>query len=322
MSWPNVRNLRVESLSSEQYAELMRSRPCPLYYLPWWLQEASSRLIYLLCSAEEEPLAVLVGELDRGRMLTPRFCQYTGILYFDPNFTAQQRQNIDRAIVAALPRHRYFHLNFPPSYIDWLAFYWQEYQQTTRYNYSWDVSEIWDRDHFLASIGTTLRKNLKASERAGFVYDPVIASAEALELFAKTSQYKGYRSDLALQARLIERSLGQGVGRLVGLRTREGELAMAAFWVEHIGCAYLIGEGCDRALSGKHQLKCLLLLHYVLERRGRIDTIDFEGSMLEPIAKIYQALGARQQPYMVVYRGRKYSFEFLIGSLRQRLFRR
>lgn len=302
---------RVVSLSpsgEDSYAALIEGRCYPLYFAPWWLDTVIPRgeFVSLVCYDGSHPLAVFVAH-QRGReLITPTYCQYAGIYFLDDDLTPYVKQVITQVIHRELSSVVYYHLNYSPRYIDWLGLHWLGYAQTTRYNYVWDITSLLTADDILSAISSSLRKNLKATERAGFVYLSSVPLDRAELIFSSTASYKGYKSDVALMRRLMERGLERSTARVVGIASATGELAMVAFWVEHQGVAYLIGEGTDRSVGGKYQLKVLMLTHYILSRPQTIHTIDFEGSMLEPIAKIYQALGAEQQSYMTITKGWRY----------------
>ncbi|MDO4692511.1 MAG: hypothetical protein Q4A64_06545 [Porphyromonadaceae bacterium] len=307
----------AKRISAEQYETLLSGLVYPLYYEPWWLAEASrGRAFYIACFSGHTCVAVFACILSYGRLITPPFCQYSGIFFLAEGLSLYEKQVISQTIHKELPKHTYYEVNYPPSYTDWLGLRWLDYKQTTRYNYIWDISGITSREELLRSISSTLRKNLKASERAGFVYVSEVSVDEAMTLLRITADHKKYQSDFALQERLIIRSAERGEGQLVGLRTPDtGQLAMVSFFVRHQRVAYLIAEGNNRTLSGRYQLKTLILLHYILQEQESIDQIDFEGSMLEPIAKIYQALGATQQSYMTITKGNKYSLSSIGARL-------
>lgn len=299
---------RIVALDLGDYTSLIAGYRHPLYFAPWWLEVVLpiGQGVCFACYDEDRCLAIFVARLVGRQLITPSFCQYTGVLFLDEELTPYERQSITQAFHHKLPRHTYYHLSYSPSYSDWLGLYWLGYEQTTRYNYLWSVSGFASQQDIRQAMSASQRKNLKATERAGFVFLPTVSVDEVGRILASTASYKGYKSDLPLMLRLIEAGLERGTALVVGVADAMGQLAMVAFWVEHQGVAYLIGEGTDRAVSGKYQLKLFMLMHYIDMMGKRITHIDFEGSMLEPIAKIYQALGAMQQGYMTITRGQRY----------------
>lgn len=307
----------VRRVSLEEWQAVLEMHPHPLYYSSWWLDTvAGGYLQTYICYLGELPLAVSAYLYRYGHIITPPYCQYSGILFLDAGLDRYTQQTIQQAMLDALPRHTYLSIGSPGG-SDWLGYHWRGCRQTLRYNYVWDLRPLGTEADFVASISHTLRRNLKAARRAGFAYAPAttIGLDEAMSLFASTTQYKGYSADLPLLRRLIATALEQGSGVLVGMRNERGQLAMTSFFALHQGRAYLIAEGTDRVLAGKYQLKVLLLMHYVLASYPGLSAIDFEGSMLEPIAKIYQALGAHQETYHRIERGTRRSLSYLLRRL-------
>lgn len=303
-----VSRYNIESLSLDDYKALLEGREYPLYFASWWLQVVMplDEWVCLACYDAGRCLALFVARLRGGQIVTPPYCQYTGVLFLEDALTSYEKQTIIQVFHYQVPSHTYYHLNYSPDYIDWLGLYWLGYGQSTRYNYVWDVAMLQTAEDIRSAISASLRKNLKSTERAGFVYLPSVQLSDVKGILSSTASYKGYRGDLPLMLRLMHQGLVRGEAQVIGVANAMGELAMVAFWVEHQGVAYLIGEGTDRLRGGKYQLKVFMLMNYILSRRQTIRKIDFEGSMLEPIAKIYQALRADQQSYMTITKGWRY----------------
>lgn len=299
---------QIVSLDIGDYATLLDGYSYPLYFAAWWLEvvlPADERLC-IACYDAERCLAIFVARQIGAQVITPPYCQYAGILFLEDGLSSYERQCITEAFHRDLAPFSHYSLSYSSFYKDWLPLYWLGYRQTTRYNYVWPVADLSSADLFRQAISSSQRKNLRATERAGFTYLPNVSLDEVGDILARTASYKGYKSDLPLMLQLIERGLELGISQVVGVVNSAGEVAMVAFWVEHQGVAYLIGEGTDRERGGKYQLKIFMLMHYILQIRSRIREIDFEGSMLEPIAKIYQALGAEQHSYMTITKGWRY----------------
>ncbi len=314
----------VRPVLLEEWETVLEGRSYALYYASWWLREATSggeRLLYVCWRDLIHPVAVLAAVMRYGQIILPAYCQYTDVLFLDEEINATTRQSLIRLIHSALPPHNYLYMHCPPASVDSLAYHWMAYKQTTRYNYVWDVRPYTTVDEALSSITHSLRRNTRVAQRAGYVYDAEISVAEALSIFDYTSRYKGYKADLEILEQLIQVGKGRHQALLVGIRDAlGGALAMAALIVVHQRRAYLIAEGTNREVSGRHHLKSLLLIHFVAEHRDEVDFIDFEGSMLEPIATIYQGIGASQQLFHSVWQGRRRNLsyfrkKFLIPSI-------
>lgn len=300
---------KIVPIDLELYATLVEGKTYPLYFSPWWLSVIfSDQEAFLLACYDKEGMAtaLFVAQFLAHQIITPAYCQYAGVHYIEENLSLIEQQAITQAFHQNLPKHYYYHLGFSPDYTDWLGLYWLGYKQTTRYNYIWSIDQFTCEEDVKQSIRGSLRKNLKATIKAGFTYHTEISKEEALLMISQNALYKGYKGDFELMSRLIDESVARGQGHLVGVKNREEVLSMVAFWVEHQGVSYLLSEGTDRRLSGRYHLKILMLTNYLLSVRERIKMIDFEGSMLEPIANMYQSLGAIQTSYMTITRGVRY----------------
>lgn len=300
-------------VSPKEWDEALAQRIYPLYYCSWWLS-ASKPLLYV-CYENERPVALMSCVLSLKRITTPDFCQYTGLYFLDDSLTLNSKQEVERSLFEALPRHNFLQLNYPPNTRDFLGAYWLGYRQTTRFNYVLDIRSLTDEEAFRKSISRSLRQNLKAAERKNFCYKHTLSTTQLLDVLQQNAQYKGYKSNLQTLKRLITKAIERDAADIVGLCTENGSPAMVALFIRHQRAAYLIAEGTNRELAGKVQLKSLMLMHYIQQVKESIDFIDFEGSMIEPIARIYQALGATQQAYHRIERGHKYNLYYLIKRL-------
>lgn len=304
-------------VSRNEWDALLSEYDYPLYYASWWLEEASCGAVrYLVVYCEGQPIAILAYIYQYREILMPPYCQYTGVHYLARGLSLSQQQEAEQAMLLALPRHNFLHLHYAPSSTDFLAAYWLGYKQTLRYNYVLDLKKFSSASDFVSSIAKSLRRNYKASSRLPLVYDRLVQSDELLAFLARTAQDKGYKAQLTILKLLIQVAEREGVARLVALREPESNaLVIAALFVEHKRRAYLIAEGTDRSLASKYQLKTLLLEHYILEVFDTIDEVDFEGSMIKPIAQIYQGYRAVREPYHSIRRGYRSWFSRILCRL-------
>lgn len=305
----------VRELDWETYASLLRGRRYPLYYDPSWLHTIlSDDEILFGLYRHSICVAVFICQRKYGELINPPFCQYTGVFFLDEGLSQSDKQSICQQIHASLPKHTYFHLNFSPLFVDWLGFYWLGYKQTTRYNYVWDIVHLTTREQILRGMSSYLAKKVQQAERAGFYFDSNIQISDALALFERNGGRKGYQNDWNALKKLLE-TKNEQPKQIVGLRSKDGQLAIASLFVVHQSTAYFIAGGHDPSVSKRYFLNSLLLLSYILWQGGDITQIDFEGSMIEPIAKMYQALGAKPQPYMTLSRGRHRTLSFVLRRL-------
>ncbi len=307
------------------YTTLINETEHSLYFAPWWLEticnsKKNASLLILLVATPQENVALFVAMLEAGQIITADYCQHLGIHYLNADLSLFQKQEICLSIHNAFPKHYFFHLNFSPQISDWLAWYWLGYKQTTRYNYFLPISKIKSPEDFIVSISKNSRKRIKRNIRDGFEYIKGIEITEALPLIFKNAEDKAYKLNQGTVKALIEAALKNKKGDLIGVRNKDRLLAKVSFLVRHQDRVYNIFSGNSRTLGGQ-QLKMFLLMNYIIELEDDIKIFDFEGSMLESVAKIAQAMGATQEPYFYIERGSRYAFPILWQKFLNRLIK-
>ncbi len=312
-----------KAIDFKTYTTLINETEHSLYFAPWWLEtinksKKNASLLLLLVATPQENVALFVAILEAGQIITADYCQHLGIHYLNADLSLLQKQEICLSIHNALPKHHFFHLNFSPQISDWLAWYWLGYKQTTRYNYILPISKINSTEDFIALISKNSRKRIKRNIRDGFAYVKGIDVDEALPLIFKNADDKAYKLNQDIVKVLIKTALKNKKGELIGIRNKDGLLAKVSFLVRHQDRVYNIFSGNSRTLGGQ-QLKMFLLMNYIIELGDEIKFFDFEGSMLESIAKIAQAMGGSQEPYFCIEKGSRYAFPILWQKVLNRL---
>lgn len=309
----------VVDLDLETWEQILSGRSYALYYAGWWLRAAAGAMLRLVgCRREADGAVVAVSAfVDRHRRtLTPPYCQHTALLIVADGLSQHDRQELQQTLAEELKRRgHYIALALAPEYPDALGFHWVGYELRTRYNYLWEIGGRSVAD-LKASMSRSLRRNLSAAQRAGFIFQGQVSPEVALDLFARSASYKSFSGQWDALRRLINEGQRRNAIRLVGLTSPDGEaLAIVALIVLHDGIAYLMAEGTDRALAQRYQLKPLLLCQYLEHTNDQPRAIDFEGSMIRPIAKIYQGLGATPQTYLSLTHGHAYHPAVVLSRL-------
>ncbi len=297
------------------YSTLISKVEHSLYFAPWWLEtiiqnKKNSSLLLLEVATPQKKVALFVAMQESGQIITADYCQHLGICYLTSNLNLYQKQEICLSIHNALPKHHFFHLNFSAKITDWLAWHWLGYKQTTRYNYILPISKIKSAESFINLISKNSRKRIKRNIRDGFTYCDNIELSEALPLIMHNAHHQGYKLNENIVKALIEKSLANKSSDLIGIRAKNGKLAKVSFLVRHQERVYNIFSGNSRTLGGQ-QLKMFLLMNYIIDLDENIKLFDFEGSMLESVAKIAQAMGASQEPYFTIRKGNRYALPIL-----------
>lgn len=206
-------------------------------------------------------------------------------------------------LIARLPPFDLFLQNFSPAVTNWLPFYWAGFSATVRYTYRIedlsDLDAVWSG--FLQNVRTDIRK---ASAQVEVRSD--LAITGLLPLIAATFERRGLSPpyDTELLARLDRACAERGAGRSFFAVDAQEHTHAAVYLVWDDRTAYyLIGARSDDfAQSGATSL---LLWEAIKFASGVTRVFDFEGSMIEPVERFFRAFGARQVPYLQVWKARR-----------------
>lgn len=213
-----------------------------------------------------------------------------------------RQKDLMEALIDALPKHDHYQQNWSPSVTNWLPFYWRGFQQSTGYTYRLD--DCSDPKLIWAGLAENIRTEIrKAENRAGLHVDPAASLDEFIALnaqtFARQSRAAGYSIDYvkSIDSACAQRSCR----RIMIARDSNGTAHAGAFLVWSDDTIYYLMGGGDPALrtSGAGSF-CLWNAINMAGEMGK--SFDFEGSMIEPIERLFRAFGARQTPYMRVSR--------------------
>lgn len=199
-------------------------------------------------------------------------------------------------IIALLPPYFRFKLNFHPDFKWWSPFFWQEFQQHTRYTYrlrSLDKLDIiWDKFNSNAKRNITKASRSLTIEQDG--RPDVLYS-----LFDRTmhNQMRRPSYSSALLDNLARETLKRGCGTVLVAYDKQARphAAILAVWDE-VECFYLVG-GSDPNLRSSGAMS--LLFWKAIEMAGKMGkrVFDFEGSMQRGIDRFLRNFGAKPVPY-------------------------
>jgi hypothetical protein len=212
-----------------------------------------------------------------------------------------RQKDLTKALLRGLPRHDVFRQSFHDEVSNWLPWYWQNFQQTTRYSYV--LSPLDDLDNTWKGLQTKIRGDIrKSSKRFALVVRSDLGVGTLIDLCRKTSERQDRRQPRGeLIERIVSTATARGVGRLFFAVDGEGRAHAAAFtvWDERRAC-YLIGGGDPELRNSGAQ--SFVLWEAIRHAASVSRAFDFEGSMVESIERFFRGFGARQVPYSHVTR--------------------
>ena len=238
----------------------------------------------------------------------PDYTQTLGI-WFNPETenpkyseNLYRKQLICKFFIEHLPAHSSFLQNFHSSLTDWLPFYWNGFQQTTRYNYILDIKNT---DVLYENLGGDIKRNIaKAQKKSGIEIRrniPLDLFMEHYYLTFKQKNMKVYQPEMLIK--IIKTCLSRGQGDFWSAFDEQNNLHATVFIAWQNNCAYYIAAGTNPALkkSGAH---AYTLWKAILDLAEQAEVFDFSGSMLCGVEHFFREFGTVQQPYFVISKGK------------------
>jgi hypothetical protein len=201
-------------------------------------------------------------------------------------------------LIADLPRFDYLSYTFPPSFTNWLPFYWHGFQGTLRATYVLD--DIRDLDAIWSGMSDKVRNTIRKAEKTLEVVEDGDASrlADASRgTFQRKDRSSPFDRDLLdrVQGAVAAHDAGVTLSAVDGQERAHGSLMLV--WDDDRSY-YLVG-GRQNETSG-NGAQSLLLWDAIRRASLRTSVFDFEGSMIEGVARFFRSFGAQPEPYIQI----------------------
>ena len=287
----------------------------PLFIHPWYLDAVCTDGIWDAAVVEEkgEILAVLAyfrkWKYGFHYITMPPFVKFMGP-FFAGNPTLTEQHDLLEKLIAQLPKVAAFTQNFYYNITNWLPFYWNGFQQTTRYSYRLDISDL---DQVYNNIHRKRRRYIEKAEEQGL---KTIISND-IELFYTVNKKSFDRQKMKIPYTLHQ--LKQHDTALAAHNAREIFFAQDAegrthsvvylIWDAQSSYFHIAGDDPEWRNSGAGILLIWEVIRFTKEKLG-LERFDFEGSMIQNVEYIRRQFGATQVPYFTVWKYHSVWFEF------------
>lgn len=282
----------------------------PLFCRPWWLDAVAGENNWDVVLVEKDGMLQACMPFIMKRRYgfryigQPILTQHLGpwIRPLQAKYATElaRQKDLYGALISQLPKYDHFLQNWPCVRDNWLPFFWQGFQQTTRYTYVLrDLSDeelIWNE--FQPNIRTDIRKassrfNVKVRTDLGveefYELNRLVFERQAISVPYSLAQLQ--RIDLAC----VERNSR----RIFIAEDSDGRRHAAVYLVWDENSAYYLMGGGDPELrnSGATSLCMWEAIRFAATVTKRF---DFEGSMIESVERFFRGFGAVQVPYFSI----------------------
>lgn len=315
----------------ELYRKLCEEREdIPLFMQHWWMDT--------VCNYGEKTWQVILVEQD-GQIVSalpyhtlvkfgiklviqPQLTQYNGIwIDYPANQTIRQRLSYEKMIMTKVIRHLntlkfiFFQQNFHYSITNWHPFYWNRYKQTTQYTYI--IKDIENPQKVFGNFHKIKQHHIKKAQRDLSV-DFNCPATDFYNFQEETLRIKGDKITFCkeLFLNIYEKAVKRNQGQIIAIKDNKNNIYSGTFFIWDKHSAYYLISAIH-PYYGSSGASSLMIWEAIQFLNGKTLLFDFEGSMIEGVARSFEEFGAEQVPYFTIYKANPF-LETLI-NLRQSL---
>ena len=298
---------KEEKISKKDQYKIFCSKESniPIFSQPWWLDAVSGEKMWNVCLIEKGGIVVasmpyLVKRKFGFKISTmPKLTQTLGPFIKYPSEQKYYKKlswdkKIMTSIIKQLPKVDYFSQNFSSEISNWLPFFWNDFEETTRYTYIIENISLEDLERKFENDVRRRCKNAKDLGVKVFESDEV---EKFYDLNKKT--FKRKNMDVQYDLKFVKNlysccKINSSVKMFFA--EHDKRLIAANFVVYDNNTVYYIMGGIDEDKKDLGGMDIVLYesIKFALQS-GR--KFDFEGSMTESIEKYFRSFGAAQKQF-------------------------
>jgi hypothetical protein len=300
--------------NKQKYRQFCKSpQNLPIFFHPDWLDITTSGGdwdVVVTTDNDDNITACLpyfiTKKYRQNAIIMPPLTPYGGIYIIQNNAAkvethTKNEKEIITALIHSLPKNIvYYSQSFYYNFTNWLPFYWQNYQQTTRYSFIIEDISKWS----LSDVATNIRNKIRKAEQALEIIhldNPEIIYNQVHHVLNN----KGIKFMLSLDTfSKLDTWLHANSKRMIlGVRDNSGKIIASIYLIFDQDKAYsmLIGSDVNHRKNGAIPF---LLHHAILESGKKAKSFDFEGSMLESLFDLFAGFGGTLKPYYRIYKAK------------------
>ena len=293
------------------YQKFCRDQDLPIFYQPWWLDAVVGSQnwgVALYYDQAKEVIAAFPWYQTRHRgfgvLRMPPLTPYLGPwLTYPANLQKTERKHsfekkvLDQ-LIQQLPSCAYQFFHGHPRLTNWLPFYWQNYQQTTRYTYL--LKDLNDPKQVFAGFSSGLRNEIRKGEKMF-----AIREGGTLEQLYQLVEASFRRRKIKIPFTLdflqtLDKAILENGHRKIFMALDTNEHPIAAtyiLWDKGSAYCLLIGAAGSRPEPGAVPA---VLWKAISNMSGIVPQFDFEGSMIKGVEHLFSGFGGEQIPYFKI----------------------
>jgi hypothetical protein len=286
-----------------------QEKTIPIFSRDWWLDSVCGEHNWDVCLVEKS--GVVLASMPyyiRNRcgftlLDLPEFTQTLGpwIRPSEAKYckVLDRQKDLMNELIEQLPNFDFFTQNWHYSNTNWLPFYWNGFEQKTRYTYV--LPDLTDIDFIWKGLQKNIRQGIRKAEKLNLIARDDLTIHDFIKLHQMTFSRQGmkypYSEDLIV--RLHSACQKHECCRILIAEDADGKHHAGEFivWDENSAYALMGGANPDLRNSGATSF---LLWDSIKHASTVTKCFDFEGSMIESVERFFRGFGAIQTPYFSV----------------------
>lgn len=294
----------------------------PIFLRPWWLDADAGKENWdvVLCHQNNHiigtyPYVHSSLKFFKGIGMPP-VAPYQGFYLAEPNFEKKSnrlkwRHKAAECLFSQLPKKHFFYQHLFPGLTDWMPYYKQGCQQTTRYTHI--LSDISKASKIYEAFENRAKHIIRKSEKELIVeihYDTTILAG----LVCKTFQKQNLHSPFSFNSvqNIIHEISKRDCGVLMVVKDKRREIHAASLMVWDGEVAYYLIQGsCPTKLPhGGASLLIWSAIQLASEKGCKI--FDFTGSMMPGVSLFLRSFGTELFPHHYISKENTMLFYWLM----------
>lgn len=199
------------------------------------------------------------------------------------------------AIIHQLPTVALFRQQFHPKFTNWLPFYWEKYQQTTKYSYI--INNITDLAVVFNNFKDKTRNVIKKAQQNFYIESSTI---EEFLAFKNQNNIINININIhKITEKIVFYALSRNIGELLVAKNKDGIVCSVVFYVWDTTSAYLL-QSINHKNINHSGASSLLIWQAIKNASLKTKSFDFEGGNIPSVETFFRAFGGTQTPYFEI----------------------
>ena len=285
----------------------------PVFLHDWWLDLVCEQGSWDVCLAKDKG-GNIQGVLPFYRatfygmkvIKMPDLTPYLGAWVNYPKKRGQPiishrfEKKIMEILIEQLPKVVYYAQRHPVQLTNWLPFYWEGFNETTRYTFR--LQDPIDLEETFSKFRSSTRNKISKAKKI-----VKLVETDDIELFYKINQQTFERQAIKTPYSLaflkkLDQALSKRKQRKIILAIDEKNRyhgGIYLIWDDKVVYNWLLGANTDLRSSGAIQA---LLWEGIQLAAAKKCTFDFEGSMMPNIERMFRSFGGTLTPYSKIFK--------------------